>query len=56
MHLNLLQDIPALFVYSNRDVVVKEENVMELYNTYRGNKRLTMISSMHHQDRPGNMI
>lgn len=50
MHLNLL-DLPILFLYSTQDVVVREENVRALFESYKGQKQLLKIDSLHHQDR-----
>jgi hypothetical protein len=55
MYLNLLE-IPALFVYSTQDIVVRESNVRELYENYKGYKGLIAIEALHHQDRPKDMI
>jgi hypothetical protein len=56
MHLNLLVDVPIMFVYSSEDIVVKEENVRELYNSYKGHKQLRKIDALHHQDRSKQMV
>lgn len=50
MHLNLL-DLPVLFLYSTQDVVVREENVRALFESYKGQKQILKIDSLHHQDR-----
>jgi pimeloyl-ACP methyl ester carboxylesterase len=55
MHLNLI-DLPVLFFYSTQDVVVLEENVRELYESYKGQKQILRIDAMHHQDRPKEAI
>jgi hypothetical protein len=39
MHLNIL-NMPIFFIYSTSDVVVHEENVKELYNSYKGTKEI----------------
>lgn len=56
MHLNLLVNVPIMFIYSSEDSVVKEENVRDLYSSYKGYKKLRKIDSQHHQDRPKQMV
>lgn len=48
-----------MFCYSTIDEVVKEEDVLELYESFKGRKKivkiegtLMYIEARHHQDRP----
>ena len=56
MHLNLISKIPIIFSFSTVDNVVKEEDVRELYENYRGPKNLIELSIEHHEDRPLDFI
>ena len=44
--------MPIIFIYSTADVVVHQENVKELYNSYKGTKDIIAMECLHHQDRP----
>ena len=52
-----------MFCYSTIDEVVKEEDVLELYESFKGRKKLfqiegtfPVIEARHHQDRPKSFI
>ena len=55
MYLNLVE-LPALFIYSTNDAVVSEANVKQLFDSYRGSKKIIGMQCLHHQDRPPSAI
>lgn len=55
MYLNLVE-LPALFIYSTNDAVVSEANVKQLFDSYRGSKKMIGMQCLHHQDRPPSAI
>lgn len=48
--------IPAVFITSDADVLVKSNHVEELFTEYKGEKYFERISSQHHESRPAQTI
>ena len=46
------EDIPILFGFSKKDMVVPPNDVMEVYGGYYGEKRIFEIDSSHSEERP----
>ena len=45
-----------MFGYSENDEVVREEDVLEMYESYKGRKKLMKMQVRHPQDRPKQFI
>ena len=45
-----------MFAYSENDEVVRAEDVLEMFDSYKGRKKLMKMQVKHPQDRPKKFI